>query len=136
MLGEVYRPDSIIPEATVKRFLKNTEVKDYSDTKLMAVLKDLNIDIPFTVKKRVEIMDNATKDKQHSTALRALEGLENHLGLNQKVTISETRQTNSNLQDNFLKAKNDTKISISTEVNVPQNEEIKPNNEETASNNE
>src|SRR5574337_1237301 len=34
-LGETYRPDSKIPEATVKRFLNNEIVKSYSDFALM-----------------------------------------------------------------------------------------------------
>ena len=58
--------------------------------------------------------------KQFNAANTALDRIESHLGLNNKITVTETHQTNSNLQQNFDNAKNDVKTTVQAEVNMPQ----------------
>jgi len=122
MLAETYRPETKLPEVTVKQFLNNTEVKTYADAQLMAVYEELKVNIPFVVKKRIEILNKSIADKQHSAALKALEGLESGLGLNNKIKVTETRQISQNnaLETNYnnaLQEKQQVKIEVTQSNN-------------------
>ena len=126
IIGETYRPDQKIPEATVKRFLNNEQVKVVSDNALIQVMQDLKIGIPYVIKKRKTILNKAIREKQLNAANNALDRLDGHLGLNTRVKITESRQMNSNLQDNYKKAvKESKKVTIETEITQgsPQTEE-------------
>ena len=104
MIGNEYRPDQKIPEATVKRFINNEQVKPFVDSALVQVLTDLKIDIPYAIKKRKQILNKAIKENQLSAANASLDRLDSHLGLNATIKITEKHQINSNLQDNYSKA--------------------------------
>ena len=58
-LGNVYRPDSKIPEATVRRFLKNKRVKMEVEKKVKEILSDKAINKEFAVDNIVKALDMA-----------------------------------------------------------------------------
>ena len=119
-LGKQYRKDSLIPEATAKRMLKQAEVKPLIQQNLTEIMIALNITPEWTINKRQQIINKAMEYKQFNAANTALDRIESHLGLNNKITVTETHQTNSNLQQNFDNAKNDVKTTVQAEVNMPQ----------------
>lgn len=58
-LGKVYRPDSKIPQATVRRFLKNKRVKMMVEKKVKEILSDKSINKEFAVDNIVKALDMA-----------------------------------------------------------------------------
>jgi len=58
-LGKVYRPDSEIPRATVRRFLKNKRVKMMVEKKVKEILSDKAINKEFAVDNIVKALDMA-----------------------------------------------------------------------------
>jgi hypothetical protein len=80
-LAEMYRPDSLIPIATLKRFLKQKEVKQIIDAKLNEGLKLNGIDMEFIIKNRIEILRGAMKKEDYSNANRVLDSFEDKLDL-------------------------------------------------------
>ncbi len=80
-LAEMYRPDSLIPIATLKRFLKQREVKQMIDEKLNEALKLHGIDMDFILKKRKEILAGAMKKEDYSNANKVLDSFEDKLDM-------------------------------------------------------
>ena len=118
-LGQVYRPSSLLPDVSAKRFIKQNEVKSLADSELLKALTLLDVDIEWLMKEKKELLTLAKEDKQLSVALKTLESFENNLGLNNKVKVTETRQIsqNNNLEGNYNQAiadKNKIKIELST----------------------
>jgi len=104
----------------VKSFLSNNEVKTIANNDLRQALLLKGIDENFIIEERKDILKQSKANKQFSASLKALEGLEQHLGLNTKIKITETRQANSNLQDNYDNAvKQSKKVTIEQQV-TPQ----------------
>ena len=58
-LGQIYRPDSKIPEATVKRFLKNKKVKMEVEKKVKEILLEKSISKEFAVDNLVKALEMA-----------------------------------------------------------------------------
>lgn len=136
-LAETFRPNSLNGLAVhkVRSFLNNPLVKQTADEDLRLALISNKIDVNYVIKERKQVVIKAKKNKQYNAVNVALDRLDNHLGLNDKVTISETRTSNSsNLQDNFQKAQNDkVKVTVSTEINAnneDNNQDKKVDNEE------
>ena len=78
-LAQMYRPDSLRPLATLKRFLKQTEVKQMIDKKIDEALKLHGIDMDFVISKRKEILDGAMKKEDYSNANKVLDSFEDKL---------------------------------------------------------
>ena len=85
-LAEMYRPDSLKPIATLKRFLKQNEVKQMIDKKVDEALKIHGIDMDFTIKKRKKILDGALKKEDFTNANRVLDSFEDKLDMKPKDT--------------------------------------------------
>ena len=85
-LAEMYRPDSLKPIATLKRFLKQNEVKQMIDKKVDEALKLHGIDMDFTIKKRKKILDGALKKEDFTNANRVLDSFEDKLDMKPKDT--------------------------------------------------
>jgi hypothetical protein len=79
-LAQMYRPDSLRPLATLKRFLKQTEVKQMINKKIDEALKLHGIDMDFVINKRKEILDGAMKKEDYSNANKVLDSFEDKLG--------------------------------------------------------
>lgn len=81
-LAEMYRPDSLKPIATLKRFLKQKEVKQMINEKLDEALRLHGIDMEFIIQKRKEILDGAMKKEDYSNANKVLDSFEDKLEMN------------------------------------------------------
>jgi len=91
-LAEIYRPDSLKPLATLKRFLKQKEVKQMIDKKVDEALKLHGIDMDFTIKNRKKILEGALKKEDFTNANRVLDSFEDKLDMkpkDAKFTITE-----------------------------------------------
>ena len=123
-LAGIFRPNTHIPIAVqkLKAFLDKPEVKEYADNNLQLVLIKHNIDANFLIEKRKEILEEAKKAKQYNAANIALDRLEAHVL--PKITITETRTTkNSNLEENYNKAKQEIKVeTVKNEENSSNKE--------------
>lgn len=78
-LAQMYRPDSLSPMATLKRFLKQKEVIESVNAKVDETLKVYGIDWNFTIRERKNILDMALKNKDLTNANRVLDHFEKHL---------------------------------------------------------
>ena len=103
-LAETYRPETQQPELSVKTFLRNDQVKVISNNELMQRYIELGYTAEGLAKKKGKVYDLSIEHKQLGTALKTLESIEDTMGLRSKVKITEKRQINSNLQDNYNKA--------------------------------
>lgn len=70
-LGNVYRPDSKIPQATVRRFLKNKRVKMEVEKKVKEILLDKAINKEFAVDNIVKALDMAESKGDVGNFLKA-----------------------------------------------------------------
>ena len=103
-LAETYRPETQQPELSVKTFLRNDQVKVISNNELMQRYIELGYTAEGLAKKKDRVYALSIEYKQLGIALKTIESIEDTMGLNTKVKIKETRQINTNLQDNFSKA--------------------------------
>ena len=118
-IGEIFRGDYKHAVQSVKAFLRKPEVKTLANNDLRAQLLLQDIDVAFVLDERKDILRQSKENKQFSASIKALEGLEGHLGLNTKVKITEKRQINSNLQDNYQKAVKESRtVTIEKEQNI------------------
>ena len=83
-LAEMYRPDSLKPIATLKRFLKQKEVKNMVELKIDEALKLHGIDINFVIKKRLDILKGALSKSDFTNANKVLDSFENKLDMTPK----------------------------------------------------
>ena len=127
-LAELFRPNADLGLAInkVKSFLSKDEVKDITNSELRKVLLLNNIDFSFVIKERKEILEKAKENKQFNAANVALDRFETHLGLNNKLTITEKRQINTDMG----------KISQTIESEKQNREQISPRDEDKTENNE
>ena len=91
----------------VKSYLKDQQVKAIADNDLRAALLRNNIDVDYVLSERKELIERAKKNKQFSAVNTALDRLENHLGLLDRVKVTETRTVNAQeaLEDSYKQAK-------------------------------
>ncbi len=133
-LATIFRPNADLGLAInkVKSFLKNEEVKSIADSDLRGKLSLNGIDLDFIIKEQKNLLELSKNEKQYSVTHKVIESLKTDLGLNNKIKITETRQTNSNLSDNYNKAVTEkNKQSITTSINMPVNSD---NEEKTRGN--
>ena len=78
-LAQMYRPDSLNPFATLKRFLKQKEVIKTINEKMDEDLKVHGIDWNFTIIERKKLFESAMQKKDFSTALKVLNSFEDKL---------------------------------------------------------
>lgn len=121
-LGQIFRPDNKYQVGTVKNFLKQDEVKQVSNIELAKIMEHKGITLDFIVDEQKELLELSKKEKQLNVTHKVIESFKNDLGLNNKVTISETRQTNSNLVDNFNKAKQTITVTSEKQGQISNNE--------------
>jgi len=133
-LATIFRPNADLGLAInkVKSFLKNEEVKSIADSDLRSKLSLNGIDLDFIIKEQKNLLELSKNEKQYSVTHKVIESLKTDLGLNNKIKVTETRQINSNLNQNYDKAINEkNKQSITTSVNMPVNSD---NEEKTRGN--
>ena len=119
-LGQTFRPNSeILQVEQVKSFLRNDQVQQIANLELAKVLSLNGISLDFLIKEKKDLLSLSKENKQLSVTLKTIESFENNLGLNNKVTISETRQTNSNLEQNYEKAKASLTVTKEISSNIP-----------------
>ena len=102
-LAEMYRPDSLKPIATLRRLLKQKEVKQLIDKKLDEALKLHGIDVEFVLKKRKEILEGSMEKQDYSNANRVLESFEDKLDMKpviSKITVTEETDYKALLEAN------------------------------------
>ena len=97
VLGNKYRSDQKIPAATVKRLLKQEQVQEIVNDKIVEILADKGINEAYLADKRKEVIDKSIDAGKLDTTLKAIEGFEEMLEMKPKVTkqintMSETRQ--------------------------------------------
>ena len=94
VLGNLYRPDQKIPEATVKRFLKQSKVKHMVDKELEIALTSQGITKDYLIEKRKYVIDKSLDNDKLETMLKALSGFETMLGMDKqnKETSTVTQQ--------------------------------------------
>jgi len=119
-LALAYRPNTNQPELSVKTFLRNETVKEYSNKELMQRYVELGYSPSQLADKKDQIFKLSIENKQLHVALKTIESIENNMGLNNKVKLIETLTNSSNLQSNFTEAK---KSQVTVEINTPSNEE-------------
>lgn len=96
-LGNIYRQDEKIPEATVKRLLKYKETQDMINQELQKALNNNNVTYDSVIKERLSILEDAkkpdpdlkTKDAL-SIRLDTIKGFETILQMDSP--IKETKQ--------------------------------------------
>lgn len=123
-VGLAYRPDSMIPEANAKIFLKQDEVKQFADSHLIKALTDLNIDTKWLLTEKKELYEIAKSKKDVKNALAVIHSFENNAGLNNKIKVTQTQQNtqNNQLQENFRQAIGEKqKVSIEYSGQIPAN---------------
>lgn len=90
-LGNVYRPDSKIPEATVRRFLKNKRVKMMVEKKVKEILADKAINKEFAVDNIVKALEMAEHKGDVGNFLKANDHIMDLLEMKpNKLTITDT----------------------------------------------
>ena len=97
VLGNKYRSDQKIPAATVKRLLKQEQVQEIVNDKIVEILAEKGINEQYLAEKRKEVIDKSIDAGKLDTTLKAIEGFEEMLEMKPKVTkqintMSETRQ--------------------------------------------
>ena len=108
-------------------------VKVTADNQLALLIREYKIPDPAKIVKRA--LKIANKKEDAPTMLKIADWIADVSELKpNKIKITESRQINSNLQDNFQKAQNDkVKVTVSTEVNAKNddnNHDKKVDNEE------
>lgn len=83
-LAQMYRPDSMKPISTLKRFLKQKEVIEFIEKKLDEKLKLQGIDMQFVIEKRIEILEAAMKKENYTIANKVLDNFEDKLFIKSK----------------------------------------------------
>lgn len=73
----------------LKAFLKNETVRTFADLHLATALQDKGVTVDWCIQQRLEILSEARAAKQLGNALRAVEGLEQFLGMHVKQTESK-----------------------------------------------
>ena len=111
-MKEVYRPETKYPETSVRQLLNIPQVKAFSDNQLIKCYEELNVDTPFLTKEKKDLYFIAKKKEDVKSGLSVIHSMQEDMGLNQKVKITEKRQINSNLQDNFNKAVKETRTIV------------------------
>ena len=103
-LAEIYRPNTKYPETSVRQLMNNTQVKALADSQLMNCYMELNVDIPYLTKEKKDLYLIAKEKKDVKGGLSVIHSIQEDMGMNTKIKITEKRQINSNLQDNYNKA--------------------------------
>ena len=97
VLGNKYRSDQKIPAATVKRLLKQEQVQEIVNDKIVEILASKGVKEEFLIDKRLETIELAKELQKPDIMLKGIEGFEDMLEMKPKVTkqintMSETRQ--------------------------------------------
>lgn len=93
VLGNIYRPNQKIPQATVKRLIKQEEFQLAVNEEIMNILTEKGVTKEWLVKMRKEIADKALKDGRYKDSLEALDKFEDMQEMTPKPTrIVQTDQ--------------------------------------------
>ena len=76
ILGLVYRPDTQIPTATVKRLIKQTRFMEAVSEEVVQILNDKGATKDWLVEFRMDIAEKARKDGRYTEALKAIDKME------------------------------------------------------------
>tara|TARA_Y100000593_G_scaffold92369_1_gene183804 strand:+ start:1866 stop:2651 length:786 start_codon:yes stop_codon:yes gene_type:complete len=125
VIGNIYRPDQKIPEATVRRLFKQQEVREVIDDKLKKVMLDKGINQEMVLDLHLEAIDVARSKLDPSNMLRATENLMDLLemkpgkkvvteSIDMSVTSSIAEQIESEEQRVKLEQKTEEPIGTSS----------------------
>jgi len=93
-LAQTFMPSSNMPEKNVKIFLKQDEVKQVADNRLIDVLTQKGITFDYIVDKRKQAIEGSQENKQFSAMIKGIEGFEELAGLRNKVKIVQKQTQN------------------------------------------
>lgn len=86
VLGQSYRPDQQHPDWTVKRLIKQTEVKKMIDNEFATSLKNNGIDFEYTIKKLKMAIKISEEKKDAGNLLRCVENMQKLLEVEKETT--------------------------------------------------
>tara|TARA_Y100001938_G_scaffold55276_1_gene77100 strand:- start:8192 stop:8986 length:795 start_codon:yes stop_codon:yes gene_type:complete len=118
VIGNIYRPEQRIPEATVRRLFKQQEVKEVIEEKLKKVLQEKGITQDMVLDLHLEAINVARDKKDPSNMLRATENLMDLLEMKPgKKVITESVEfgLSSNITEQIESEEKKLKLSQKTE---------------------
>ena len=92
-LGIIWKPTEKIPEASIKRILKQKETQNMIDEALQIALTDNKVTYDYLIKERKTVIEDSKTNKRPEVTLKAIEGFEDMYSMrnNQKqITTTET----------------------------------------------
>ena len=120
VLGQIYRPDQEIPEATVRRFLKQKVAKRMVEKKIKELLSDKSINKEFAVDNIIRALQMAESKGDVNNFLKANDYLMDLLEMKpNKQLITDTIQVDMTKQIADTIAKEEKKVTLkrSSETN-------------------
>ena len=120
VLGQIYRPDQEIPEATVRRFLKQKVAKRMVEKKIKELLSDKSINKEFAVDNIIRVLQMAESKGDVNNFLKANDYLMDLLEMKpNKQLITDTIQVDMTKQIADTIAKEEKKVTLkrSSETN-------------------
>jgi hypothetical protein len=117
-IGNIYRPDQKVPEATVRRLFKQQEVREVIDDKLKQTLLDKGVNQELVLDLHLEAIEIARKKTDPSNMLRATENLMDLLEMKpgkRVVTESMDMTLTSSIADQIESEEKRVKLEQKTE---------------------
>jgi len=93
MLGNIYRPDQLVPEATVRRFLRQDKVREQVAEELEKILVDNGVTKEFAVKLILEAIDAARIKGSSGDLLKCSQEIQELLGMKKDKKMIKTTET-------------------------------------------
>lgn len=122
-LGIIWKPTEKIPEASVKRILKQTETQEMIDQELEKALLKNNVTKDFLITKRLDLIDLAKTNNKLDTMLKGIEGFEEMYSM--RNPVKETKQLTQSI--NFKEmlengSKNELTLSQTQDIEDENND--------------
>ena len=118
VLGKIYRPNLPYPQPMVKRLFKTEGVKKMVDEEVSSILKGMNIDKEWVLKKAVRAMALAEANNDPKTMLNAIPFFEKHLKMVNEIKTKQTEmlQYDFNHLDKEIQSAEKLKLERTTET--------------------
>ena len=123
LLGRIYRPDQLIPRATVRRLFKEERIMEMVEEKLKEVLSKNGVNQDYVIKTVLEAIDIARGKGDVSGILRATENFMDLLEMKpSKKVITDTIEIDMTRQiaDKIATEENKLKLGQRVEQNEPK----------------
>jgi hypothetical protein len=117
-IGNIYRPDQRVPEATIRRLFKQQEVREVIDDKLKKVMLDRGISQELVLDLHLEAIEIARRKNDPSNMLRGTENLMDLLEMKpgkKVVTESMDMTLTSSIADQIESEEKRIKLEQKTE---------------------